>query len=197
MARVEPVPLRQWPAAMREALAALTPPAPRHPAPIQQGRPKALNMLGALAHHPELTRAFCTLNGHVMRATTLSLREREMVILRVATLCDSPYEFAQHVVMATDIGMDAAEIDRVAAGPDAPGWTSAESGLLRAVDELIGHGVILQETWSALTRDHDTQQVMDIIFTVGVYETLARLLRTFELDLDDDLTAPSPGPAPA
>ncbi len=32
----------------------------------------------------------------------------------------------------------------------------------------------------------DTQQLMDVVFTVGAYEVFAMALRTFEVELDDD-----------
>ena len=51
------------------------PPAePRHPFPQTEGRPKGLNILGTFAHHPELTRAYNTFNGHILFGTTLDLR---------------------------------------------------------------------------------------------------------------------------
>ena len=33
----------------------------------------------------------------------------------------------------------------------------------------------------------DTQQMMDVVFTVGAYDVLAMALRTFDVELDDDL----------
>ena len=68
-----------------------------------------------------MTRAYHTFNGHVQFATTLSTRQRELLVLRVAAVRDAAYERAQHVVIARDLGVDDEEIDRVAAGPDAPG----------------------------------------------------------------------------
>ena len=35
----------------------------------------------------------------------------------------------------------------------------------------------------------DTQQLMDVVFTVGAYEVFAMALRTFDVELDDDLPA--------
>lgn len=188
MSRVDPIPAREWPKEMRAALAAMTPPAPRHPNPVREGRPKALNTLGTFAHHPALAQAFLTFNGHVLLATTLTMRQRELLILRVATLRSSSYEWAQHVFLGRDAGLDDDEIDRIARGPDAPGWSPLEAALLRAADELVGEGAIGGATWAALSGELDTQQLMDVVFTVGAYETLAWLLRSFEVDLDDDLT---------
>ena len=73
MARIPPLPPGEWPPAMQDALAALRPENPRHPFPSRaEGRPKGLNLLGTLARHPELTRAYHTYVGHVLFASTLA-----------------------------------------------------------------------------------------------------------------------------
>jgi alkylhydroperoxidase family enzyme len=173
---------------MRDALAALRPAEPRHPFPAQGGdRPQGLNALGLLAHHPTLTRAFNTFNGHLLFGTTLSARQRELVILRVAAVRDAGYEWAQHVVLAADAGLTPDEIDRVAAGPDAPGWSARDGALVRAVDELVTDAVITEPTWTILAADLDERQLMDVVFTVGAYDLLAMVFRTFGVELDDDL----------
>jgi alkylhydroperoxidase family enzyme len=187
MARVDPLPIRGWPPEMREALAAMQPPVARHPRPPTEGRPKGMNVLGTFAHHPALARAWFTTNGHLLMATTLTLRQREIVVLRVATLCKCSYEWAQHVVVGRDVGLTDTEITLVAVGPDAPFLDPLEAALIRAVDELFEDRLISRETWAALAADLDTQQLLDLIFTVGAYHTLALMMRSFELDLDDDL----------
>lgn len=171
---------------MRDALAALHPPEPRHPFPSRDpGRPKGLNVLGVLAHHPALTKAFNTFNGHVQFATTLSVRQRELVILRVAALRDSEYEWAQHVVLGRDAGLT--EDEMAAIGDGTGEWSPLERALLQATDELIGTATITDATWAALAGELDTKQLMDFVFTVGSYETLAMLLGAFGTELDVDL----------
>lgn len=187
MPRIDPLPPRQWPPEMRDAFAAMLPPTPRHPLQPTEGRPKGMNILSTFAHHPALARAYFTLNGHLLLATTLSLRQRELVILRVAALRNSPYEWAQHVVVGRDVGLTDAEIARVTFGPDAPFWDPADADLLRAVDELIVDRTISDATWTGLRETLDTRQLMDLVLTVGSYDALATLIGTFQLDLDDDL----------
>lgn len=189
MPKIDPIPARQWPPEMRAALAAMLPAEPRHPRPPTEGRPKGMNILSTFAHHPELARAFFTFNGHLLLATTLSTRQRELVILRVASRRQSAYEWAQHVVVGRDVGLTDTEIAEVSFGPGAPGWAADEQALLTAVDELIDDGVVSDNTWSTLSATLDTRQLMDLIFTVGAYDTLAKLMATFELELDDDLLA--------
>lgn len=187
MARFEPLPIAEWPAAMHDALAAMVPPDPTHPQPVRQGRPKSRNTLGAFAHHPALARAFLTFNGHIIMATTLTERQRELLVMRVATLRKSAYEWGQHVFMARDAGLTDEEIARIAYGPDAPFWTDLEAALLRAVDELIADGAIGDATWTTLAAELDEQQLLDVVFTVGAYETIAWMMRSLDLALDEDI----------
>jgi alkylhydroperoxidase family enzyme len=186
--RLTPLPPKEWPDAMQGALAALQPPNPRHPRPPRDpNRPKGLNVLGTLAHHPELTTAFHTLTGHVLFASTITPRQRELLVLRVAHQRRAEYEWAQHVVLAGDAGITADEVERIAAGPDADGWDPLEAALLRAVDELVADARIGDATWAVLAERLDPQELMDVVFTVGTYEVLAMALRTFGVPLDDDL----------
>ncbi len=187
-ARIEPLPVDQWPEGMRAAIAALRPPNPHHPLPERRAdRPKALNALGTLAHHPELTQAFHTFDGHLLFATTLTVRQRELLVLRVAALRRATYEWAQHAVLAGDAGITPDEVERVAEGPDAPGWDALEKTMLRATDELVADARITDETWAELAAELDTRQLMDLVFTVGAYDLLAMAFRSFGVELDDDL----------
>lgn len=186
--RLPPIPVQGWPPAMRDALAAMAPPNPRHPVPERRDdRPKGRNLLGMFAHHPELTRAYNTFNGHLLFATTLTPRQRELLVLRVGALRDAEYEWLQHKVIATDLGMTAEEIARVAEGPDADGWAPLDAALLRAVDELVADARIGDQTWAVLAAELDAQQLLDLVFTVGAYEVLAMAMRTFAVEVDEDL----------
>ena len=173
---------------MREAMAAFRPSNPRHPFPSQDAdRPKGLNALGTLAHHPELTRAFNTFNGYVLFASTLSPRDRELLVLRVAAVRDADYEWAQHVILAGDAGLTESEVEGIAEGAEASGWSDSDRAMVRAVDELVHDAKISDATWATLSKRLDTQQLMDLVFTVGAYDLLAMAFRSFGVELDADL----------
>lgn len=193
--RVTPLPPEAWPPEMRAALAALRPANPRHPFPPQDpDRPKGLNVLGTLARYPALTEAYHTLTGHALFGTALSPRQRELLVLRVAAHRDATYEWRQHVVLAGDVGITDDELERIAEGPDAPGWAPLDGALVRAVDELLDDALIGDATWAVLSAELDVEQLMDVIFTVGTYDVLAMLFRSFGVPLDDDLrTGSDPG----
>ncbi len=189
MARIEPLSPNEFPKEMRTALAALRPPNPRHNPLPTADRPKALNVLGAMAHHPDLARAYFTFNGHLLLGTTLSERHRELLVMRVAAVRKCGYEWAQHLFVARDAGLTDEEIGRIAYGPEAPFWSPLEAAMLRAVDELIDPGGISESTWQTLAAELDTQQLLDLIFTVGGYDILARMFSSLGLTIDDDIPA--------
>jgi alkylhydroperoxidase family enzyme len=195
MARIDPVPPGDWPSPMRDVLAALRPPEVRHEPPARRpGRPKGLNILGTFARHTALARAYHVFNGHVLFATTLSERQRELLVLRVASVRRSEYEWRQHAVLAGDVGINEHELAAVAEGPDAPGWSPLERAMLRAVDELVDGATVAESTWDTLARSLTTEQLMDLVFTVGAYDLLAMAVGAFGIELDDDLAPLSPSP---
>jgi alkylhydroperoxidase family enzyme len=187
MARIEPLAKKQWPPEMRAAMAAMLPPNPRHQRLQREGRPKGANILGTLAHHPALAQAFLTLNGHLLMATTLTERQRELIVLRVAALSKSGYEWAQHLFLARDVGLSDDEIAWIAWGSDAPTWGVLDAAMLTAIDELVSEGSISASTLQVLQEHLDVKQILDLIYTVGCYQSLAWMLRSFDVDLDDDL----------
>lgn len=187
--RVPPLSPREWPEGMGEALAAaLRPSNPRHPVPPRDPEsPKGMNAMGVLAHHPELTNAYNQLIRHALYFTTLTPRQRELLVLRVAHVRGSAYEWAQHVYQGGVAGVSAQEIARVRDGADAPEWSPLERALLSAADELVADARIGEATYAVLSAELDTQQLMDVVFTVGAYEVFAMAMRTFDVELDEDL----------
>jgi 4-carboxymuconolactone decarboxylase len=151
-----------------------------------KGGPKGLNVLGTFAQHPPLMQAYHAFNGHLLYTTTLTPRQRELLILRVAALRDAEYEWEQHVIIAADAGIDDGEIARIRAGGDA-GWSAFDAAMLRAVDELVHDARITDATWAVLAGELDRQQLMDLVFTVGAYDLLAMAFRSFGIELDADL----------
>jgi 4-carboxymuconolactone decarboxylase len=125
--------------------------------------------------------------GYLLTAGTLSGRDRELLILRTALNCASPYEWGQHVRIAEAGGIDRETIDRVAAGPDAEGWSDSESPLLRAADELHADAKIGDDTWADLAKTYDEKQLIEIPMVVGQYHMVAFTLNSLEVEQDPGL----------
>jgi alkylhydroperoxidase family enzyme len=187
--RIPPLPPEEWGDDVRAGIAALRPPGATTELRRSKGGPKGLNVLGTFAQHPELMHAYHTFNGHILYTNSLDARQRELLILRVAARRGAEYEWEQHVFLARDLGFTESEIERIAEGPHAAGWTPLETAMLRAVDELIDDAYVTDETWSDLADELDRHQLMDLVFTVGAYDLLAMAFKSFGLQLDRDLGA--------
>ena len=117
--------------------------------------------------------------------STLVPRERELLILRIGWLCQAEYEWGQHVVFGREAGLTDEEIARIKEGPDADGWDPFDATLLRAADELHADAFISDDTWAALSERYTTQQLMDVVFTVGQYNMVSMALNSFGVQLDN------------
>jgi len=183
MPRIRPRPPTEWPPAMNDALAAFRPAAGEaSPASPSQRRRNPGNLLGTFACYPELAKAYLTFNGHLLFASSLPARVREILVLRVAFLRKCEYEWAQHVRLGDIAGLTGEEIDRIVEGPERPEWDMFDRSLLRAVDELIEAARISDGTWAELAQHLDERQLMDLVFTVGAYEGLAMAIRSFGVE---------------
>ena len=146
--------------------------------------------LDTLARHPDLARGYLAFNRHLLFASSLPARTRELLVLRTAEVCASEFERVQHEVIARREGLADDEIARVRDGADADGWSADDAALLRATDELLSSWTVSDATWSQLASALDDRQLMDVVFTVGAYAVLAMALNAFGVLPATD--APSP-----
>jgi 4-carboxymuconolactone decarboxylase len=167
--RLPPLPAEQWDDEVRAALAGMMPRARQNPA-------DAGNALATLVRHPALTKAFLSLSIHVLFRSTLPARLRELAVLRVAYRRDCEYESAHHVEMAAEIGISPEDVAAAQRGEAAD---EVEQAVLRAVDELDDKSAITDSTWATLETQLDERQLMDLIFTIGTYNTMAVAYNTF------------------
>lgn len=158
-------------------------PSLRHILDAMDGQPLELHCL--LANHPGLLNAWWNYRMHSVSGNDLVRRDAELVILRVAVHMRAWYEWAAHVDRGMAAGLSLAEIERVAQGPTADGWSTSEAALLQAVDELVQQNGLSAATREALSRFLSDRQVLDVVSLQGMYVTIACLLRTWPLDVEE------------
>jgi len=145
------------------------------------------NVHATMANHPALAKDWMVFAGHILRKSTLPARERELLILRTGWLCQCEYEWAQHTRLARKAGLSEADISNISKGPEAPGLAPLDKLLLQAVDELHKDRFVSDATWAALAKTYNTEQMMDMVFTVGQYTLVSMALNSFGVQLDEGL----------
>ncbi|NHC21576.1 carboxymuconolactone decarboxylase family protein [Nocardioides sp. IC4_145] len=129
-----------------------------------------------LGRNRRLFRGWLHFAGRMMPGGRLPRRQTELVILRVAHLTGSEYEATQHRGLGRRAGLSDAEIDRVAEGPDADGWSGRERLLLRVADELHATHDLSDATWAELSAELDEPTCIEVLMLVGHYQMLAQTL---------------------
>ena len=181
--KIVPVPESAWTAEQRE-LAATFPKGPTG------------NAFGTFLISPELVRGIFPFVSYIMADTTLTPRQRELLILRTAWDCSSEYLWANHAPRAAASGISADEIRRIALGPDVPGWDPFEAALLRDADELHRTAFISTQTWNTLVTQFGTEQLMDATFTIAESTQFATIYNSVGVEPEAGLSARLPTEAP-
>ena len=146
---------------------------------------KPLNIQSIMALHPALMTAWMPFRNHVVANSTLTARQRELIILRTAHNSGADYEWQHHVERGQLAGLSVAEINRVRQGAGASGWQLDEAALLVAADDCHRDLCIAENNLGEVQRHFNTQQQLDIIVTVGMYMTLAVIIKTYAVPMEN------------
>ncbi len=144
------------------------------------------NVFQTFVRNPPADRVRGAINNHVNSRSTLSPRQRELLLMRIGILCRSEYEYAAHHRVGRRAGMTEADIARILSGPGT-GGDPIEDALLRATDELHERELISGETWATLAAALDTRQLFDVLIAVGGYRSTSMLINTAGVQLDDNM----------
>ena len=107
------------------------------------------NAVATYLAHPALAEALLPYAQYVANDSTLPARHRALLLLRTAWLTRSEYLWAHHARRALRNGLTRAELERIAHGPTAAGWSTFDAALLRAADELHVDSFVSDATWAA------------------------------------------------
>jgi 4-carboxymuconolactone decarboxylase len=138
------------------------------------------------AQHPKLGMAYYTFGKQILLDSTLPVRPRELVVLRMAWLLKAEYEWHYHVGYAVTAGMTMDEIAAIKDGAASPVWDGKDEdrAVLSAVDELLEQGTITDPTWAVLSGIFDTRQLMDLVFCAGNYVVMTWAINAFGIPLE-------------
>lgn len=152
---------------------------------------RPLNIFTTLLRHPELFKRWSVFGGYILSKSSLPVRERELLILRTAWLCQSAYEYHQHAAIALNSGLTREEIERL--GQPSGDWSAADAALVQAADELHRDQMIGELTWTVLRETWSEKQLFDLLFTVGQYTLVAMVLNTLGVQIEPpDSDPPAP-----
>jgi alkylhydroperoxidase family enzyme len=116
----------------------------------------------------------------------LTLREREIVILRVCANNRSEYEWGVHVNgFATRAGLTSEQVAATLEQSSDACWAPHDRLLLRLCDELQVGTVVSDALWSELAAEFSEEALLELLVLNGFYRTISLLTNTLQMPLED------------
>ena len=126
---------------------------------------------------------------YLSRRCALSLRHRELLILRTTARCGAEYEWGVHVqVFAAKAGLSAGQVRSVTSGgPDDPCWTEpADRAVLRTADALDRDSDLSDADWTSLVTHIGEEGAVDPLLISGWYHAISSVARATRLAPEPD-----------
>jgi 4-carboxymuconolactone decarboxylase len=153
---------------------------------ILANTPRKLNVARMIANASEAVfQNFSRLGNSLMTRGKLDNKLREIAILRNARVCNSLYEYTQHVPIAKAAGLSSEQIAGIDNWESAHCFNETERLVLRLTDEVARGVKGAHETLEALKKRLDAGEIVELIMAIGFWGMVARVLETTEVELED------------
>jgi alkylhydroperoxidase family enzyme len=145
---------------------------------------KTLNVIKMFAGTEDLFDATIGLVKAIFNTQGVDPRTREMIILRAATVLDSPYEWQANTQMAKNVGLSPNEINAAASDGPVAGIDPEYVLVSKATDELSTTGTLSDETLSELLDKYGESISRKIILMIAWFNLLSRFLNGCRVPLE-------------
>lgn len=127
------------------------------------------------------------MGGSLLDRGPITLREREILIIRTSALTECEYEWGVHVAwFASKVDLSTEQIGATLhMSWDAPCWAASEQALIRAADRLFATNALAEEDFRHLQSFFNDEQILEVVQLCGFYRTIAYLAKSLDLPLED------------
>ncbi len=181
--------------------ARIEPVSPPYPANVQAAfdrLPRSwmppFRLFTTLARHAELFERFIRGAPSYMPGSHVSVRQREVLLLRVTARCRCEYEWGMRVYyFADEAGLTPEQVRaKVHDSADSPCWPGGAAILIRLADELHDSCGISDELWRALRAAFNDEAILELIMMAGYYRTVGYLANGLRLPVEPNVGRPFP-----
>lgn len=148
--------------------------------------------------NPSVARALNGMLHNLLWKGQLDGRLRELIIMRIGWTTGAVYEWTQHWRVATEMGIDEADLLGVRDWRSYEGFGPAERAVLAATDDSLEIGVISDESWELCRQQLvDDSLLVELVAVIGNWSLFSNLLRSLQVPLEDGVAPwPPEGRAP-
>ena len=144
-----------------------------------------------LLRRPRLAKAVYDVLTDLLFRNRLDVRLRELLIMRIGWSTASVFEWSQHWKLAIGAGVDGEDILAVRYVGKPEDLDERTAVALDAVDDVLAVGAIHRQTWIALRRHFNDDELLEITAIAATWTWISALLRSLDVPLDEGM-APWP-----
>ena len=159
-----------------------------------------LNIFTTVAKNPRVLSRM--INGGLLDRGSISIRQREIVILRVCGLCRAEYEWGVHVIgygAKADLSQEHIEDtinrenyattfakDELKKEVDKNGlWKIDEVLIFHLVDQLHSSHQITDSLWRELSHFFSEEQLIELVLLCGFYHAISFVVNAFNIEPEE------------
>jgi alkylhydroperoxidase family enzyme len=156
---------------------------------IKANSGRIMNVNLMMAHSPGSVRELIRLGNRLLNKAKLNHKYRELAIIRVSHLCGSSYEWAQHVPIALRSGITKEQLESIENWPESDLFTREEKIILAYTEEVVGDSAPAEKTFQEASAFLDHSSLVELTFSIGYWSMIAKFLRTFQVDIEEEFLA--------
>jgi len=151
---------------------------------VESAGARVLNLYKAVANSPYALRNFMRLGNSLLARTELEPKLRELAILRVAKLCQSEYEWTQHVPIAVEVGVGREQVEAISNWKASAAFSDIERAVLEYTDEVAQDVRGKDETFTTLQKYLSEQSIVELTLSIGYWGMVARVLVPLQVEIE-------------
>lgn len=147
---------------------------------VMRGAPP-LKLFRTVARNPRVLQRLMA--GGLLDRGSISLRQRELMILRTTARCGAEYEWGVHVAaFASKAGISEPEWRATADGSDPGSWSAHDRLVLKLADALYDAHDVDDALWDALRAAFDDAQLVELVMLAGQYHGVSFLINALRIE---------------
>jgi len=141
------------------------------------------NMFRVMAHRPEI---FATMQAHfaaVLNTGTVSVKLKELIIVRTSQVNETPYCLASHTRLARNLGWSDEQLSHLADWPQRADFTPAEKAALRLAETVTRNAnAVSDEQFAELQSFYSEGEIVELLCAIGLFNYFNRFNNALKME---------------
>lgn len=152
-----------------------------------KGKYAPVNVLGMLMYNPDTLGQFLDYWVNSKLKMGFTVREQELVILRMGVLYDCEYVWKHHVPVGREFGITEEEFDALRQRPLPPVFSPREEALLVLTDEMMDRRNVGDAMYAKYREQLSDSELVDLISLISQYVLFALTNNVLRVQLEPSL----------